>query len=196
MYEKSLIHVLWRGKLKATQKAIDVVSSLCEKQLDFRTDDQEWSIRSNLMFIIFLDKALEFSLPLSLNLSALLQFRELRMDEIEKELHEVSMNYEAAVFPPDIEEIYINSAKELDTKKKTDILYEHFKSWQETLINIEKNLQKIKFSEELSQRLISIQGIHSLPAGLEMYLVYSHKLLKDGIMKQISHFNFPKGTQA
>jgi hypothetical protein len=194
MYEKSLIHILWQEKLKATQKVIDVVSSLTEKQLDFRTDAQEWSIRSNLMFVIFLDRALEFSLPLSLNLGALLQFRELRMDEVEKELLEVSMDHEAAVFLPDLESIHINSAKELDTKEKAGALHDYFQSWQGTLVSIEENLRKIKFPNEFSQRLISIKGIHSLPAGLEMYLVYSHKLIKDGIIKQISNSNFPQGT--
>ncbi len=190
--KSTTLELFWVEKIKLTQNTINTTKQLLDQQLDYSNESSTISIRKVLETMVGHDKKFANYLPFAIKLGQFLHFPKANQIEIEKELSMVRDNFNPPALPPHLSDIITRSAKELDYSSCNPSLSYLFKSWQESSLNQENRLEVITEEESYSIRYFTLTGIYILPSAINMIAMWNHRLLKDGILKQLNDPNFPR----
>jgi hypothetical protein len=190
--KSTTLELFWVEKIKLTQNTINITKQLQDKQLDYANESSNTSIRKVLETMVGHDKKFTTYLPFAIKFGQFLRLPKANQIEIEKELAMVRDNFNPPALPPHLSDIIARSASELDYSSCNPSLSNLFQSWQDCSKNQESRLEFISEEESYSIRYFTLTGIYILPSAINMIAMWNHKLLKDGICKQMNDSNFPK----
>lgn len=187
--KSNTLDLFWVEKMKLIQYSINLTKSLDDSRLDNRShsgDKQSASIRATLFSMVQLDRKLAGALSFSVKMSRFLPLPQVEPATLEKELTSIRDMVDSPALPPELSEIINRKVNDLHWENSNPSLLALWEDWSRNLLRIENELKNLDESTVLKLRYFSWRGVFSIPSSINLSSAMSHKLLKEGILKNLS----------